>query len=469
MLFRRASFLLLFFFLIITGCPAPPAGADQSVALTIYDDFALVRDRRTFRIRPGEQTLVFPGISARIQPETALLSGAGLLVLEQDFAYDLLTRQSLLEKYLGREVLVTTRDPKTGKRSYDKAVLLSVDGGVLLRIDDRIESVRPDRIVFPRLPASLHDRPTLTMRVIGNDDSERQLQLSYLTGGLSWRADYVARLSDGGTRLDLGAWVTLKNESGTEYRQAEVQLVAGEVHRAGSGALAERVMRRPVMAAAAPVPAAGREKIFGYHLYSLPRPVTLHTNEQKQVLLLQAAGVSCRSELVLRGRGGYYRARVGEIGTRLKVAKVMELKNSAASGLGIPLPAGTVRFYSQDAAGRLQFIGEDRMDHTPEGEVARLDLGSSFDLTAEKRQVEFVKIAGTSPSGAVFESRYQITLRNGGTMEKTVRVLEEIPGDWTILAESLPHTKKDSRTAAWSVPVPAGGTAVLSYRVRVRL
>ncbi len=446
----------------------PPVATGQAVALTLYDDFALVRDQRTFRLTPGEQTVRFPGISAGIQPETALLRGEGVRVLEQDFSHDQLSLQSLLEQYEGREVLVVTLHPQTGERSYDKALLLSVSGGVLLRIGDRVESVRPDRIVFPDVPLSLQNRPTLTMRVLSTVKGGRQLELSYLTSGLSWQTDYVAELSDDGTRLDLRAWVTLTNESGVEYRKARVQLVAGEVNRVMAGRMEERLFKGRAMAAAAPASPMQREKLFGYHLYSLPRPVTLHRREQKQVAFLHAASVSCRRELVLRGRGSSYTTRVGTIGARQRVAEVLVLNNSAAAGLGMPMPAGVVRVYSRDAGGILQFVGEDQMNHTPKEGVVRLALGSAFDLSAEKKQVTFKKLTGTPPSSAVYESGYQITLHNGGGTEKTVQVVEEIPGDWTMLAESLPHTRKDSRTAAWSVPVPARGSTVLTYRVRVR-
>ncbi len=447
---------------------APAAGAGPSLALTIYHSFALVRDRRVFNLSAGEQTLLFPGISAKIQPETALLAGTGLRVLEQDFEYDLLTPQALLENYVGRKVRLMNTNPATGERSYESAVLLSVTGGVVLRVGDRIETVRPDRVVFPALPPTLRQRPTLALRVVSAAAGDRQVQLSYLTGGLSWQADYVAELAADGTRLDLGAWVTLDNESGTDYRQAGIQLVAGEVHRVTAAGGGGRILMSRAVAAAAPASPVGREKVLGYHLYTLPRSVTLLRRERKQVALLDAAGVACRRELVLRGRGDYYRARVGEIGTRMKVAEVLELNNSAASGLGMPLPAGTVRVYSRDSKGALQFVGEDRVDHTPRGGVVRLDLGTSFDVTAEKKQVDFRKLSGTSPYNSVIESSYRITLHNGSGTAKTVLVLEEIPGDWTMLAESLPHAKKDSRTAAWSVRVPARGSAVLSYQVRVR-
>lgn len=474
MLFRVVAFCLLSFLAASTGPAAPAGGAfpptdmDRSLALTIYDDFALVRDRRTFRLSAGEQTLLFADISPRIQPESAFLAGSGLRVLEQTFAYTPLTLQTLLERNLGQEVLLASRNPETGEQYFEKAQLLSVTDGVLLRIGDRIRSADPKHLVFSNRPDTLRDRPALRMRVVSDRAGERPLQLSYLTGGLSWQADYVAELSPDGTGLDLAAWVTLKNESGTAYREARVQLMAGTVHRMVAEAMEQPMMQRRFKAAVTPARPVVREKIFGYHLYSLARPVTLRRRERRQVALVQAAGVSCRRELVLHGRGGYYRARMGEIGARPRVEEILLVRNSDASGLGMPLPAGVVRVYSRDGSGLLQFVGEDRIDHTPKGGQVRLRLGASFDLTADRKQVEFKKLPGSSPHRTIFESGYRITLHNGGSREATVKVMEEIPGDWTMLAESLPHTREDARTAAWSVQVPAGGSTVLTYRVRVR-
>ena len=456
---------------VCTAAPAVEAAASAlsgpALSLTIYDDFALVRDRRTFTLVAGEQSLLFPSISAGIQPETALLTGAGLQVLEQVFAYDILTPQSLLERFVGREVEVMAIHPVTGERRFEKAMLLSVSGGVVVRIGDRIATVPPDRIVLPSLPPSLRDRPTLSILVSSDDAGKRSLQLSYLTDGLSWQADYVAELAPDSTRLDLGAWVTLRNESGADYRQARVQLVAGEVHRESGGGGRELMLKSQARAMAA-APAVRREKLFGYHLYSLPRPVTLLRKEHKQVALLQANGVACRRELVLRGRGDYYSTRVGEIGARQGVAEVLVLKNSEDAGLGMPLPAGTVRVYSRDSAGGLQFVGEDRMAHIPEGGEVHLALGTSFDVTARRTQVDFKKLSGFSPYNYVYESGYRITVNNAGETARTVQVEEQIPGDWTILEESLPHVRTDSRTASWSVQVPAEGSSVLTYRVRVK-
>ncbi len=473
MLYRLALCCLMLLSVTGVGTAAPaiettsPALSGPALSLTIYDDFALVRDRRTFTLVAGEQTLLFPSISARIQPETALLTGRGLQVLEQDFAYDILSPQSLLERFVGREVEVMSLHPLTGERNFEKAVLLSVSGGMIVRIGDRIVTVPPDRIVLPSLLPSLRDRPTLSILVSSDDAGKRSLQLSYLTDGLSWQADYVAELAPESTRLDLGAWVTLTNESGADYRQAGIQLVAGEVHRESGGGGRELMLKSQARAMAA-APAVRREKLFGYHLYSLPRPVTLLRKEHKQVALLQANGVACRRELVLRGRGDYYSAKMGRVGARQGVAEVLVLKNSEDAGLGMPLPAGTVRVYSRDSSGGLQFVGEDRMAHTPEGGVVRLALGTSFDVTARRTQVDFKKLSGFSPYNYVYESGYSITIDNGGKTPQTVRVEEQIPGDWTILQESRPHVRKDSRTASWTVQVPAGGSSVLTYRVRVK-
>lgn len=442
----------------------------QAIGVTIYNkNLALIKDRRRIEVPAGVQTLAFREVSAQIKPETALLTGKDLAVVEQNFEYDLLTPESLLQKYVGREVTMIRRHPTTGEDQPVQAKVLSAGNGVVLQVGNRIETAVSGRLVYADVPATLRDRPTLTMEVESQKEGIREVELSYLTGGLSWQADYVAELNGNDDHLNLSGWVTLTNESGARYPQAQLQLVAGDVNRVEKE-MQPRGMRPMALAAAPPqAPAMAEESMFEYHLYTLGRPTDIGVNQKKQVALLQAAGVECRKEFLLQGQDFYYLAQAGEIGRKLKVGVFVELNNVKESGLGLPLPAGVVRVYKKDSSGQLQFVGEDRVDHTPEKERIRLHLGEAFDLTADKRQVHFKKIAGSGPGSAVYESEYELTLKNAKKEKVEVKVREPLPGDWEMVAESIGHTKESAHAASWKVVVPPQGTTTLTYRVRVRL
>ena len=277
----------------------------------------------------------------------------------------------------------------------------------------------------------------------------------------------MAELSADDHALDLNGWVTLTNRSGTVYTNAKLQLVAGDVNRVRDQ------LRRNVAEMRAEAPAVAKsamtqEALFEYHLYTLGRPTTLADNQTKQVALLGASAVPVRKELLLNGSDYYYRASVGDIGQKMKVGVYVEFANRDSSRLGQPLPKGVVRVYKRDSAGNAQFVGEDRIDHTPKNEQVRLRLGDAFDVTADKKQTDFRRREPTNKASYVFESAYEIVLRNAKSEAMTVTVREPVPGEWTMLEESQPHAKVAAGTAQWQVNVPAGGTTTLKYRVLVR-
>ncbi len=446
---------------------------DQTaVAVTIYNqDLALVKDRRRLELPVGGLDLAFRDVSARIQPETALLrgltEGANLKVIEQNFDFDLLTPGKLLEKYVGRPVGVIKVHPTTGEETEEEATVLAATEGTVLRIGDRIETGQPGRIVFRELPPNLRDRPTLVMKLDNGLAGPQDLELSYLTAGLSWKADYVGELAADDSHLDLTGWVTLNNTSGTPYRDAQLQLVAGDVNRVRdlpSPAMQKEGMR--MMAAAAPM--MEEEALFEYHLYSLAQPTTIADNQSKQVALLAAQDIPARKELIFSGNDYYYRAQQGEIGVKLKASVFLEIENREEANLGLPLPKGVVRIYKKDSQGKAQFVGEDRIDHTPKNETLRLKLGEAFDVTADKTQTDFVKLSGTGPWQYQFETAYRLRLRNAKQQSVTVKVREPIPGDWKMLESSHPQQKVSANLAEWEIKIPAEGETVLTYRVRVR-
>lgn len=444
----------------------------RSVAVTIYnEDLALVKDRRLVELPAGRLDLAFRDVSARIQPETAMLRGlapdANLRVIEQNFDFDLLTPEKLLEKFVGRRVGVVKTHPTTGEETEEEAEVLSAAKGTVLRIGERIETGVPGRLVFREVPASLRDRPTLVMKLDNDVASPQEIELAYLTGGLSWQADYVGELSADDGHLDLTGWVTLDNTSGTSYRNARLQLVAGDVNRVKEAVPPPMKMHamRAMAADAAPM---AEEALFEYHLYTLAHPTTIADNQSKQVALLRAAAVPVRKELLLRGSPHYYRGTQGTIGDKLKVGVYVELDNSEEANLGMPLPKGTVRIYKEDSQGNAQFVGEDSIDHTPKNETVHLKLGEAFDVTANKTQTDFKKLSGSGRWQYQFESAYRFIIKNAKPEAVVVKVQEPIPGDWQMLDESHPHEKASADTAVWQIEVPAEADTTLTYRVRVR-
>jgi hypothetical protein len=446
------------------------ASDQQSVAVTIYNDnLALVKDARRVRLVRDFNQLAWREVSAQLRPETAQLRNlsnpAGFRLQEQNFDFDLLTPQTLLEKYVGREVAVIRVHPATGVETREAATVLSTNNGVVLKFGDRIESGVPGRLAFPGVPDTLRDRPTLVISLINPTAGPQNLELSYLTGGLSWRADYVAELNAQDDVLDMNGWVTLTNQSGAAYPNAKLQLVAGDLNRVRE---AQAVTRPLAMAAkAADAAEMQQESLFEYHLYTLQRPTTLAENQTKQVALMSATRVPVDKEFLLEGANYYYSGQVSELGQKMKVGVFVEFRNKG-EGLGIPLPKGVIRVYKKDGQGNAQFVGEDRIDHTPKNETVRLKLGDAFDVTADKKQTAFQKLAGTSRTNYVFESAYEIVLKNAKTEAVNVTVREPMPGDWTMLSESQPHTKAASGMAEWKVKVPAESKATLTWRVRVK-
>lgn len=445
----------------------------KSVAVTIYNsDLALVRDVRDATLPSGDVNLALRDVSGKIRPETAQLKSLtapdALRILEQNFDFDLLTPNAMLQKFVGRRMRVVTRHPTTGVETVQPAELLSVAQGIVLKIGDRIETSVPGRIVFDDVPENLRDRPTLSVQLANSIEKSQELELTYLTGGLSWKADYVATLNAKEDRLALNGWVTLTNQTGTAYHNARLQLIAGDVHRVRDPKLEQRLLRMAAAPAAEATSDMMREQLFEYHLYKLARTTTLADNQTKQVALLSAPAIAARKEFVLQGNDYYYRTQAGEIGLKMKVGVFVELTNRRADGLGMPVPTGVIRVYKNDSAGQPVFVGEDRIDHTPENETLRLKLGDAFDVTAHKVQTDFRVLPRFRKYVYGFESAYRITLKNAKKEPVTVFVREPIPGDWEMLTESHPHAKKAANTAVWSVTVPAGGETELSYRARVR-
>jgi hypothetical protein len=443
---------------------ASSAADREAVAVTVYnDDLALVKERRKVDLPAGLARLSLREVAAQMRPETALLravSGQAFVLIEQNFDFDLLTPQKLLEKYVGRQVTVIRSHPTSDAEKRETATVLAAGQGTVLRFADRIETGVPGRLAFDSVPANLRDRPTLSV-LLDAAGGKQSVELSYLTSGLAWKADYVANLSADGKALDLNGWVTLTNRSGAGFDNTTLQLVAGTVNRVRQADMRVMAMAAPA-AARAKVAEATQEALMDYHLYSFERPTSIADNQTKQLALLSASAVPVRREYLLAGNEYYYRDRYGQIGQKIKPAVFIEFENKGGQ-LGKPLPAGIVRVYAKDSKGAAQFVGEDRIEHTAKNEKLKLRLGEAFDITAERKQTNYKRIADN-----VTESSWRIELRNAKDEAVTVRVQEPLPGDWEMIQESQKHAKDSARVASWNVVVPPGDKAVLDYTVRVK-
>ncbi len=447
-----------------------PASASGGAHLTIYtNDFALVRDRRAIRLPAATAELAFTDVSGRLQPETALLEvikGEALTVSEQTFSFDVLSPERLMEHAVGQEVGVVMVNPATGKETTERAKVLAVANGLVIEMNGKIHTGSPGRIVFDRVPEGVRSSPTLLMKARGTAKRETEVDLSYLTSGLSWRADYVAQYDPDADQMDLKAWATITNTTGMDFKSANIKLVAGDVNRTAPQP-APRVMRAMEMqmdAARAPMAkGVGAEGLVAYHIYSLPDATTLNDRESKQLALLDGQGIAVERDLVARSQPHFYTSSLRGQTQDNRADVQLTFTNNATAKLGVPLPAGTVRVYTRDASGAPQFLGEGNIDHTAEGSEVSLALGSDFDVPVLREQTNYVRA-----SDNITLTTWRITVRNAKSKAVTVRVVEQIPGSWEITKETAAHTKLNAAEAEWALQVPAKGQAVLEYSVRTR-
>ncbi len=436
---------------------------DQTdVAVTVYNNnLALVRDRRKIKLFPGEIGLKFMDVAQQIRPETVSLRSItdadSLRIIEQNYEYDLMSPQKLMEKYVGKTVRLVNFSNEVGFTSVD-AELLSVNEGPVYRVDGEIYLGHPGSVALPELPKELIAKPSLIW-LLDNDGEEQDVEATYLTGGIQWRADYVLRVNKEETQLAIDAWVTLDNSSGATYTNAKLKLVAGDVNIAQPPMAP---MARGGAVEAVAFQQMGEESFAEYHLYTLERRTTIKQNQSKQVSLFNADGVKISKKYEFRGQN-YYFFQPSPAMPEEKVGVFVEFENEEANQLGVPLPGGVMRLYQEDSEGMLQFAGEDRIQHTPKDETVRLRMGSAFDVVGERVQTDYTVV-----SNRVFESSYRITLRNHKETDIVIEVVEPMTSDWEILQSSIPHEKRDAMTAVFAVPVKADGEVELTYRVRVR-
>jgi hypothetical protein len=438
--------------------------AQREMMVTVYNgNLGLVKDVRETRLGTGLSEVQFMDVAALIDPTSvhlrSLTEAAGVKILEQNYEYDLLSSEKILEKYVGKRVRLYGSDG-----AFHEATLLSTNGPVY-EINGEIHLGYTGRLVLPALPDNLVSRPTLTWLLRNDVARAQRVEASYLTGGITWKADYVLVLDAADERGDLTGWVTIDNKSGALYANAALKLVAGNVNRARDAVRDARVLKAAARAAtpAEAERAFAEEGFFEYHLYTLEGRTTIKDNQTKQLSLLSATNAPVRKELIYYGAQEYYRNPYGVPVSNQKVGAYLEIDNRKEHRLGVPLPKGKLRVYKADTGGSEQFIGEDWIDHTPANERVKIKLGDAFDVVGERTQKDWRKVATN-----LYEVEWEIALRNHKKAAQTVTVIEPVPGDWQVLASTQAWEKVEAHTLRFSVSVPAEATAKVVYRVRAR-
>jgi hypothetical protein len=466
---RLIAVLVLFVFSVAQGADAAAPmtvtrEVRKDVMVTIYNgNLGLVKDVRETRLETGTSEVQFMDVAALIDPTTvhlkSLTNPAGLKILEQNYEYDLLTSAKLMEKYVGKTVRLYK-----GDGTWQDARLLSTAGPVF-EINGQIHLGQPGQLVLPALPENLVSQPTLVWLLRNQTAAPQRIEASYLTGGITWKADYVMIIDAADKKTDLTGWVTVDNKSGATYGNAALKLVAGDVNRAQEPRRTARAME--MAAKAASMADASRdfasEGFFEYHLYTLDGRTTIKNNQTKQLALMSASDVGVSKQLVYYGAADYYRTAYGQPLSNQKVAVLLEVRNSKDNRLGVPLPKGKVRVYKADAGGSQQFIGEDWIEHTPKDERVKIKMGDAFDIVGERTQKEWRKLGS-----ALYEVEWEIALRNHKKEDQTVTVVEPVPGDWQVMTSTHAWEKPQAHTLRFQVPVPKEGVSKVVYRVRLK-
>ncbi len=430
---------------------AAAGNAQGDVAVTIYNNGqSLVQDDRQLSVTRGRNRIEFPDVSARIRPETVTLSGPGLGIVEQNFDFDLLTPDKLMDKAVGQSITLVRTNPATGAEKTERAKVLAANGGIVLQIGERIEVLRDDglpvRAVFDRLPPNLRARPTLSVTVDAADAGTVPARLSYLTPNLGWTADYVALFDAAKGAMDIQGWVTLTNSTGTTFANARTLLVAGNPGGGGGFRQLGGAMD------SAGTESNNRERLGDYYLYPLAERTTIANAQQKQVSFLDVKGAPARSTYE------FVNNWLGSSTEPVSTASVLRFSTSKQGGLGDQLPAGTIRVYMRDARGDPQFIGENSIGHTPMGSAMSLRTGDAFDV-----KVQTTVVSRTRKGDSRWVTKMKYVVSNARPEPVTVLVAQDgLYGDVRIGDESLKSERVSADRVEWQVPVNANGKAELT-------
>ncbi|MBW2623365.1 MAG: DUF4139 domain-containing protein [Deltaproteobacteria bacterium] len=465
--------LLVFF--VLTGTASGQTtlkslARDQiGVKVTVYNNnLGLIKDTRRVHLAKGRGELRFMDVAAHIMPVTVHAKSLNLprafSILEQNYEYDLMNANKLLDKYVGQKIKLIDWNKYQDRKEIVDAVLLSNNNGQIYKIGDEIYLGHPGYKVLPRLPEDLIAKPTLTWLYENASEKPHQLEVSYLTNNINWKADYILMLNQDDSAADLSGWVTLDNKSGATYKDAELKLVAGQVHRVEPRVFEDRVYATMRREKAVGAPQFQEKSFFEYHIYKLERKTTIKDNQTKQVSLLKAGGVKINKELLVYGLTSYFTRQYQASIPKQPVSVYVKFKNAKDNNLGMPLPAGIMRLYKQDEDGSQEFIGEDKIKHTPKDEEVRLKIGEAFDVVAERVQTDYRRV-----TSRLHESEWRITLRNHKEKEVSIGVIEPLYGNWRVLSSSQRFQKIDAFTIRFDVKVPADGEVKINYRIQVGL
>ncbi len=464
---KTLIFISIFSFSIQAAVPVLTSTVDdqKKVAVTVYNSgFGVVRDERKIKLPVGILDLKFMDVASSIQPETVQIDGKNLKILEQNYEYDLLSPEKLLEKYVGEKVTIIQYNEYNNERLPIEAELLSYNNHKpIYKIDGKIVVNRPfEEIKLSSIPKNLVSKPTLIWNLENMVEKNQTIVANYMTRGMRWNADYVMVLADNEKTCNVNGWVTINNNCGTTFKNAQLKLVAGDVNKVQPE---RKNVRYKMDSLTMTAPKAGfkEESMFEYHMYTLERPSTLKQNQQKQISLLEASDIKTKKTFRYISNKYIYRNKRGGTDKTGKIGVFVSFDNSKKNNLGMPLPKGVVRVYKADSSGNNQFIGEDRIDHTPKDEEIELKLGDAFDVIAERRQTDYKKIGNNTS-----ESGWEIKIKNHKKENVIVEIVEPFYGDWTMLENSLPFDKKDAWTAVFKIIVKADSEATLNYRVRIK-
>jgi hypothetical protein len=437
-----------------------------AVQVTVYNsNIGVIKDTRTVALPLGEGELRFMDVASHIMPVTvhtkSLNNPDDFSVLEQNYEYDLMNADKLIDKYVGKKIKLMDWNEFQDRKEVVEATLLSNNQGQIYKINDEIYLGHPGYKVLPEIPENLIAKPTLTWLYNNKGKKPHELEVSYLTNNITWKSDYIVALNKDDTSADISGWVSLDNRSGATYKNADLKLVAGEVHRVREEMQEDRVYAM-AMSKEAGAPQFEEKAFFEYHIYDLQRKTTIKDNQTKQVSLFEATDALIQKELLVYGTKSYFTRLYRDQNPKQPVNVYIKFKNSQDNSLGMPLPAGIMRLYKQDSDKSLQFIGEDRIEHTPKDEEVRLKVGETFDVVAERIQTDYRQIATR-----LYESEWEITLRNHKEEDITVGAVEPLFGNWVVISNNYPYKKVDAFTIRFDVMVPRDGEVKLKYRVKV--
>ena len=438
-----------------------------TVEVTVYNNnLGLVKDTRKVELPAGEGELWFMDVASSVIPVSVRAKSLNypedFTVREQNYEYDLINTDKLLDKYVGKKIKIIDWNQFQDKKEVVEAILLSNNQGQVYKINNEIYLGYPGYKVLPEILGNLIAKPTLMWLYDNKTKKDHNLEVSYLTRDISWKADYVVVLNKDDSSADISGWVTVDNKSGAVYKDARLKLIAGEVHQ-----VREEYEGRSLKAARAEMAAPQFEEkpFFEYHIYDLQRKTTVKDNETKQISLLEATGVKTQKEFLFYGTRNYFTMRFNEREKQKQPVNVyIKYNNSKNNNLGMPLPAGIMRLYKKDDGGSLQFIGEDKIEHTPKDEEIRLKIGEAFDVTAERVQTDYKQI-----TTRLHESEWEITLRNHKKEDITVGIVEPLFGNWQVIDSSHPYKKVDAYTIRFDVKVPKDEEVKVKYRVKIGL